>query len=131
MTNFKLEIVTPTEINEIENVSYVRCPGSDGSFGVMKDHTDAVIELGVGEIKITKAGKDSYYATSGGYAEISRAKVQLLLETFESSKNINLDRAKSSIERSKDRISNKRNDDMNRAELSLIKALNRLKVSYR
>ena len=58
MTNFKLEIVTPTEINKIENVSYVRCPGSDGSFGIMKGHRDAVIALGVGEIKITETGKD-------------------------------------------------------------------------
>ena len=32
----------------------------------MKDHTDAVIELGVGEIKITKAGKDSYYVDKQG-----------------------------------------------------------------
>jgi len=131
MRNFKLEIVTPTEINKIENVSYVRCPGSDGSFGIMKGHRDAVIELGVGEIKITETGKDFYYATSGGFVEISKEKVQFLLETVELSKDINLDRAKSSLKRSKDRVSNKNNNDMNRAELSLIKALNRLKVSSR
>ena len=52
MSSFKLEIVTPTEINEIENASYIRCPGTDGSFGIMKGHRDAVIALGVGEIKI-------------------------------------------------------------------------------
>tara|TARA_B110000116_G_scaffold271150_1_gene291076 strand:+ start:690 stop:1085 length:396 start_codon:yes stop_codon:yes gene_type:complete len=131
MRNFKLEIVTPTEINKIENVSYVRCPGSDGSFGIMKGHRDAVIALGVGEIKITETGKDFYYATSGGFVEISKEKVQFLLETVELSKDINLDRAKSSLKRSKDRVSNKNNNDMNRAELSLIKALNRLKVSSR
>tara|TARA_B110000438_G_scaffold9380_1_gene9469 strand:- start:1613 stop:2008 length:396 start_codon:yes stop_codon:yes gene_type:complete len=131
MRNFKLEIVTPTEINKIENVSYVRCPGSDGSFGIMNGHRDAVIALGVGEIKITETGKDFYYATSGGFVEISKEKVQFLLETVELSKDINLDRAKSSLKRSKDRVSNKNNNDMNRAELSLIKALNRLKVSSR
>ena len=131
MSNFKLEIVTPTEINKIENVSYVRCPGSDGSFGIMNGHRDAVITLGVGEIKITETGKDFYYATSGGFVEISKEKVQFLLETVELSKDINLDRAKSSLKRSKDRVSNKNNNDMNRAELSLIKALNRLKVSSR
>ena len=131
MSNFKLEIVTPTEINEIDKVSYVRCPGSDGSFGIMKGHRNAVIALGVGEIKITETGKDSYYATSGGFVEISKEKVQFLLENVELSKDINLDRAKSSLKRSKDRISNKNNNDMNRAELSLIKALNRLKVSNR
>ena len=131
MSNFKLEIVTPTKINEIENVSYIRCPGTDGSFGIMKGHRDAVISLGIGEIKITESGKDSYYATSGGFAEISKEKVQFLLETVESSTDIDLNRAKSSVERSKDRLSNKNGNDMDRAELSLIKALNRLRVSNR
>ena len=131
MSSFKLEIVTPTEINEIENASYIRCPGTDGSFGIMKGHRDAVIALGVGEIKITESGKDSYYATSGGFAEISKEKVQFLLETVESSKDIDQDRAKSSMQRSTDRLYNKGDNDINRAELSLMKALNRLKVSNR
>jgi F-type H+-transporting ATPase subunit epsilon len=131
MSSFKLEIVTPTEINEIENVSYVRCPGTDGSFGIMKGHREAVITLGIGEIKITETGKDSYYATSGGFAEISKEKVQFLLETVEESKDIDLDRANSSIQRSKDRLSKKQETDISRARLSLIKALNRLKVSSR
>jgi|TARA_B110000914_G_C15439890_1_gene435597 F-type H+-transporting ATPase subunit epsilon len=131
MSSFKLEIVTPTEINEIENVSYVRCPGTDGSFGIMKGHREAVITLGIGEIKITETGKDSYYATSGGFAEISKEKVQFLLETVEESKDIDLDRAKSSIQRSNDRLSKKQETDISRARLSLIKALNRLKVSSR
>ena len=131
MSSFKLEIVTPTEINEVENVSYVRCPGTDGSFGIMKGHREAVITLGIGEIKITETGKDSYYATSGGFAEISKEKVQFLLETVEESKDIDLDRAKSSIQRSKYRLSKKQETDISRAELSLIKALNRLKVSSR
>jgi len=131
MSSFKLEIVTPTEINEIKNVSYVRCPGTDGSFGIMKGHREAVITLGIGEIKITETGKDSYYATSGGFAEISKEKVQFLLETVEESKDIDLDRAKSSIQRSNDRLSKKQETDISRARLSLIKALNRLKVSSR
>jgi len=131
MSSFKLEIVTPTKINEIKNVSYARCPGTDGSFGIMKGHREAVITLGIGEIKITETGKDSYYATSGGFAEISKEKVQFLLETVEESKDIDLDRAKSSIERSKDRLSKKLETDISRARLSLIKALNRLKVSSR
>jgi len=131
MNSFKLEIVTPTEINEVENVSYARCPATDGSFGIMKGHREAVIALGVGEIKITEEGKDSYFSTSGGVAEISKDKVQFLLETIEVANDIDSDRAKASMQRSKDRLSNKKDNDINRAELSLLKALNRLKVSSR
>ena len=131
MATYNVDIVTPIREVKLENVSYLRCPGLDGSFGIMKGHRDAVIALGVGEIKITESGNDSYYATSGGFAEISKDKVQFLLETVESSKDIDLDRAKSSMQRSKDRLSNKGDNDINRAELSLMKALNRLKVSNR
>ncbi|SVB56493.1 uncharacterized protein METZ01_LOCUS209347, partial [marine metagenome] len=47
-------------------VEYVRCPGFDGSFGVMANHREAIIALGIGEIKVTKKGKNHFLATSGG-----------------------------------------------------------------
>jgi F-type H+-transporting ATPase subunit epsilon len=130
MGSFKLEIITPTDINELENVSYVRCPGSDGSFGILNGHREGIIALGVGEIKVTQNGKDSYYATSGGFTEITTEKVQFLLETVESSKDIDLNRAKASLKRSKDRISNP-GVDFDRAESALFKAVNRLRIINR
>ncbi len=131
MSTFNLEIVTPTRILEEGEVSYVRCPGTDGSFGVMAGHRDAVIGLGVGEIKVTKGGKDAFYATSGGFAEITHEKVQLLVETVEKSSEIDFGRAEASMQRSKDRISGKADADMDRAEAALLRAVNRLKVSNR
>ena len=64
---FQLEIVTPIKIFDEGQVEYVRCPGLDGSFGVMANHREAIIALGVGEIKVTKNGKDHFLATSGGF----------------------------------------------------------------
>ena len=49
MATFLIEIVSPTHVITEENVSYLRCPGVDGSFGVMADHTDGIIALSVGE----------------------------------------------------------------------------------
>ncbi|MBN4081027.1 ATP synthase F1 subunit epsilon [Caldithrix abyssi] len=131
MSTFNLEIVTPTRILEEGEVSYVRCPGMDGSFGVMFGHREAVIGLDVGEIKVTQGGKNSYYATSGGFAEITGDKVQLLVETVEKSSEIELSRAEASLKRSKDRISSKKDADITRAEVSLWRAVNRLRVLKR
>jgi F-type H+-transporting ATPase subunit epsilon len=93
MSPFQLEIVTPTKLLDEGQVEYVRCPGLDGSFGVMAYHREAIIALGVGEIKVTQNGKDHFLATSGGFAEITREKVELLLETYERTEEIDTSRA--------------------------------------
>lgn len=131
MSVFTLEIVTPTRILEAEEVSYVRCPGTDGSFGIMASHREAVIGLDVGEIKITQGGKDSFYATSGGFAEITKEKVQLLVETVEKADEIDSGRAEASLTRAKGRVSGTDGSDSKRAETALFRAVNRLRVSKR
>ena len=132
MSVFTLEIVTPTRILEAGEVSYVRCPGTDGSFGVMSGHRKAVIGLDVGEIKVTQGGKDSFYATSGGFAEITKEKVQLLVETVEKADEIDSGRAEASLTRAKGRVSGEEDgSDSKRAEAALFRAVNRLRVSKR
>ena len=131
MATFSIEIVTPTHVITEENVSYLRCPGIDGSFGVMAGHTDAVIALGVGEVKVEVGNKGKWIATSGGFVDISPEKVLLLLETAEQSFEIDVERAKAAVKRAKDRIENKGQIDVSRAEAALIRAINRLRVSNR
>lgn len=131
MSVFTLEIVTPTRILEAGEVSYVRCPGTDGSFGVMSGHREAVIVLDVGEIKVTQGGKDSFYATSGGFAEITKEKVQLLVETVEKADEIDSSRAETSLTRAKGLVSKRDGSDSKRAEAALFRAVNRLRVSKR
>ena len=45
MSTFRLEIVTPTKILDEGQVEYVRCPGLDGSFGVLANHREASLPL--------------------------------------------------------------------------------------
>ena len=131
MSAFTLEIATPTRLLEAGEVSYIRCPGTDGSFGVMSGHREAVIELDVGEIKVTQGGKDLFYSTSGGFAEITKEKVQLLVETVEKADEIDSGRAEASLNRAKGRVSGADGSDSKRAEAALFRAVNRLRVSKR
>lgn len=131
MATFSIEFVTPTRVITEENVSYLRCPGIDGSFGVMAGHTDAIIALGVGEVKVEIGNKEKWIATSGGFVDISPEKVLLLLETAEQSFEIDVERAKAAVKRAKDRIGNKDKIDILRADAALMRAINRLKVSNR
>ncbi|MEC9456653.1 MAG: ATP synthase F1 subunit epsilon [Candidatus Neomarinimicrobiota bacterium] len=132
MSTFQFEIVTPTRTLDKGQVNYVRCPGMDGSFGVMANHLEGIIALSIGEIKVTIDGKEEYLATSGGYTEITDEKMQLLVESVEGSDEIDTDRAKRSLERAQVR-KEKHSLEIERArvELSLYRALNRLRVARR
>jgi len=132
MSTFQFEIVTPTRILDKGQVNYVRCPGMDGSFGVMANHLEGIIALSIGEIKVTIDGKEEYLATSGGYTEITDEKMQLLVESVEGSDEINMDRAKRSLERAQVRKEKHSPEiDGARVEVSLYRALNRLQVARR
>jgi len=128
--SFVVEIVTPIRVVNQENVKYLRCPGIDGSFGVMKNHRNGVIALDVGEIKIETKNDVEWYATSGGFVEILDNKVELLLESVERSNEIDVKRASGALERANQRRKNTKEPiDNMRLEASLLRALNRLKVS--
>ena len=130
MSSFQLEIVTPTKLLDEGQVEHVRCPGLDGSFGVMASHREAIIALGVGEIKVTQNGKDHFLATSGGFAEITREKVELLLETYERTEEIDTSRAENALKRAEERIKAGGTDTI-RNKAALERAANRLRVSKR
>ena len=127
---FQLEIVTPTEIFSEGQVSYVRADSLEGQVGIMARHTDAIVALGIGEIKVVKDDKEYFYATSGGYADIQAEGVLLLLETAEKVSNIDINRAETAKKRALDRLSNNKMDQV-RLHTSIARADNRIKVSRR
>jgi|TARA_B100001741_G_C16422265_1_gene536831 F-type H+-transporting ATPase subunit epsilon len=127
---FQLEIVTPTEIFSEGQVSYVRADSLEGQVGIMARHTDAIVALGIGEIKVVKDDKEYFYATSGGYADIQAEGVLLLLETAEKVSNIDINRAETAKKRALDRLSNNKMDQV-RLHTSIARAENRIKVSRR
>ena len=127
---FQLEIITPTQIFSEGQVSYVRAESPDGQFGIMSHHTAATVALGIGEVKVVKNGKEYFYATTGGFADIQPESVLLLLETAELVSDIDVDRAEAAKKRAQDRLNDK-NMDKVRSRAAIAKAENRLKVSHR
>ena len=124
---FQVEIITPTSHFTETDVSYVRAESVDGQFGVMSHHTPATIALGIGAIKLVKDGKDIFYATSGGFADIQSDSVLLLVETAEKMSGIDKDRAEAAHKRALDRLQDNAMDKA-RAKASLARSKNRLKI---
>jgi F-type H+-transporting ATPase subunit epsilon len=127
MNTFHLDIITPTSTHTFENISYLRIPGLDGLIGIEANHANAIIALDIGEIKINFDGKILYFSTSGGFTDIQSKGVQLLLETFEESKNIDKKRAEESFKKAKERLGDKA-QNFERANQSLQRAKNRISV---
>ena len=131
MSTFNLDVVTPTRNLEEMVVSYVRCPGLDGSFGIMANHQVGIFSLDIGEIMIKTKSETKYLSTSGGFAEIVNDGVTILVETVESASDIDIPRAEAALQRARDRKSSSDNENLDqvRLESALSRALNRLQVA--
>ena len=131
MSTFNLEVVTPTRNLEEMVVSYIRCPGLDGSFGIMANHQEGIFSLDIGEIMIKTKSETKYLSTSGGFAEIVNDGVSILVETVESASDIDIPRAEAALQRARDRKSSSDNENLDqvRLESALSRALNRLQVA--
>ena len=127
---FTLEIVTPVRTLDFEKVQYLRAPSAEGLFGVMSGHVSSIINLDIGELKVLSKNQESYFSISGGFAEVHKDNVSLLVESIESKDEINKERSNQALERAKTRLKDKSMDQV-RVNLSLKKAINRLKVSNR
>ena len=127
MNTFHLDIITPVSTRTYENVSYLRAPALDGLIGIQANHANAIIAITIGEIKIALSNKILYFSTSGGYTDVQSGGVQLLLESFEESLNINKNRAEKSLERAQKRIKDN-SQDLDRAKKSILRAKNRLTI---
>jgi len=58
---FQLDIITPSKVISMGQVEYLRAPATEGLFGVQAGHAPATITMGIGEIKVTRDGKELFY----------------------------------------------------------------------
>ncbi len=128
--HFTLEIVTPVKTVNFEEVEYLRAPSLEGLFGVMPGHVSSIINLDIGEVKVLSDNQEDYLAISGGFAQVSKDKVSLLVESIEFKSDIDKDRSNEALKRAQSRLKDK-SMNQDRANLALARAKNRLKVSNR
>jgi F-type H+-transporting ATPase subunit epsilon len=130
--NIKLEIVTPEKVVVSEEVQIVAAPGSMGEFGVLIGHTPFLTTLKLGALRYTDAkGVERIVFINGGFAEALPDKVTVLAETAERRKDIDLERAKTALERARQRMEKEKADNIEyvRARAALQRALYRIKIA--
>lgn len=130
---FHLDLVTPGRTLFSGNVSSFSAPGAAGGFQVLHNHAPLLALMTVGELKIVDAeGRVLRFATTGGVVDVRRNKGMILAEAAEPSDQIDVDRARSSADRARQRLGKRPEGlDTERARRALERSLNRLKVAGR
>ena len=132
MKEINVEIITPSKSAYKGDVRTIWVPGELGNFQVLYNHAALLSNLNVGKIKIEDLkGQVIEYVTGGGTVEVKDNKVLVLADSVETKEEIDIARAKLSYLRAKERLAKRGIDDLDnlRAELSLQRAINRIKFS--
>jgi F-type H+-transporting ATPase subunit epsilon len=76
-----IEIITPDKKLFSGNATSVQFPGTDGSFGVQKNHAAMISTLKKGQIKLTtEQNTQEVFEVNGGVVEILANKITVLAE---------------------------------------------------
>lgn len=76
---FQLEIITPDRTAYTDSVNAVSVPAPNGTIGVLPKHVGLFTVLSEGEIKIIKEAKELFLAIGGGFMEVTKEKVIILV----------------------------------------------------
>ena len=128
----KLEIVSPERMVYDDEVDMVIVPGRNGQLGILPRHTPLISSLGVGELRIKKAGTEESMLISGGFVEVRPDRVVVMADLAEHSDEIDeakaveaRKRAEAQLEETKDPV------DIARVRAALQTALMRERIATR
>jgi len=128
-----LEIVTPDRAIAHEDVDEVQLPGTEGYLGILPGHTPLLTSLKVGQVWYRKGTEKFYLSIAFGFAEVLPDRVRLLAQIAERAEEIDVTRAEEEKKRAEQLIQAARSGnadiDMERARVSLMKAMIRIQVA--
>jgi F-type H+-transporting ATPase subunit epsilon len=131
MKLINLDIATPEKKVFSGKVREIIAPGIKGEFGVLPDHApfSTVLSPGVVEI-IYEDGKKELFAVSGGYIEVNRDKVILLVETAQKEDEMDIETVKRRKEEKEKllKAKDRKDIDYDKIQIELLKEISKLKA---
>jgi F-type H+-transporting ATPase subunit epsilon len=126
-----LEIVTPYKKAVSTEVDEVTATGKLGEFGILPGHAPFLTSLRIGELAYKNNGVVEHMALNWGYFEIKDDKIIVLVETAETSEEIDLERAKAALGRAEEALKKLTPEDKQFKiyEAALERALIRMQVA--
>lgn len=131
-SKFMLEIVTPDKTFFDGEVDMVVLRTTEGDMAIMFDHEQMVAPVAIGAIRVRLQGEEKFRdaACSGGFVTVTYEKTTVVTDSAEWADEIDLNRAKASLERAQKRLERRDSElDYARAIESLGRATNRIRIA--
>ncbi|MCI7632635.1 MAG: ATP synthase F1 subunit epsilon [Mollicutes bacterium] len=131
--SFEFEIISSDGKKQVLSIEFlcIKIP-TYGERTFLKGHIDYVATLDVSSfyVKEKDKGNNTYFAISGGILSVTKNKILILADTFETRDEIDKDRAINEKEKAELLLKDNDSDKVliESAEFSLKKALNRLSI---
>ena len=98
------EVVNPYEVFFEGRIESIVLPTVDGQFGIMPGHSPIVVAVAPGIARVQMDGETKVFTVSEGFAEIGQHVVVIVCNAAEWPSEIDVDRAKSALDRAKNRF---------------------------
>lgn len=130
MKPFKLRVLSPDHPYYEGQCESLVITTSEGEYGVLADHSNTIIAISPGTIKMqTPSGKSMLAAISYGMMKIENNQVLVLVNTIENPDEIDEARARRAAEKAQEALLHKQSkQDYIQAQAKMARAMNRLKV---
>ncbi|EJN94224.1 F0F1 ATP synthase subunit epsilon [Streptococcus ratti] len=135
MAEMTVQIVTPDGLKYDHHAKFILVKTPDGEMGILANHENLMAPLEVHEMKIRRIDDDrhvDWVAVNGGIIEIKNNVVTIVADSAERERDIDVSRAERAKLRAEKEIEEAKEqhriDEVQRAQVALRRALNRINV---
>lgn len=136
MVEMHVSVITPDGTIFNHRAKAVHAQTTDGGITILPGHMPIIVPLAIGELRVTRITEnndENYIAVNGGIMEVLKDQINIIANTAERSRDIDLDRAELAKKKAEELMQKAREQknqkEFNRARVSLAKAINRIGVS--
>ncbi|MFC1647208.1 ATP synthase F1 subunit epsilon [Patescibacteria group bacterium] len=132
MSTFLFELVTPQKLAYSAQVESVSAPGASGTIGILSKHVPLFTKLTDGEVKINTGKKMLFMAIGGGFLEVAKDRVSVLVSRAVNADEINEAEIKKAMDSARDAIKRKvTGEELEAAQAVLRRSILDLKIVRR
>ena len=143
MAQMTVQVVTPDGLKYDHHASFIHAVTKDGQIGILPGHINLIAPLEVDELKVRRVDDESHVdwiAVNGGIIEVKDDFITIVANSAERDRDIDVSRAERAKQRAErvleedtkrvleEATKSDRNDDVQRAQIALRRALNRISV---
>ena len=143
MAQMTVQVVTPDGLKYDHHASFIHAVTKDGQIGILPGHINLIAPLEVEELKVRRVDDESHVdwiAVNGGIIEVKDDFITIVANSAERDRDIDVSRAERAKQRAErvleeetkrvleESTKSDSNDDVQRAQIALRRALNRINV---